>query len=141
MNTEDPNRYDDIIGLPHHVSASRPQMSMRNRAAQFSPFAALTGFGDVIDEAARLTDRRIELSEAEQAELNDALARLEKRLPADACVTYFVPDARKDGGRYVTETVRVRRILPAEGRLVLVGDRSIDLDCLLEVETKNQKVN
>lgn len=133
MPEDDPRRYDDIIDLPHHVSATRPQMSMLNRAAQFSPFAALTGYGEAIEEAARQTDRRIELSEAEQAGINDCLARLAKRLPAEASVTWFEPDARKDGGRYVTETVCVRQILTSEGRLALAGGRTIDLDCLLEI--------
>ncbi len=76
--------YSDIIDLPHPTSKKHPRMSMLNRAAQFAPFAALTGFGQAIDETARLTDRRIELGEAELAELNDKLSRLMERLPAEA---------------------------------------------------------
>ena len=74
---EDPHRYEDMLLLPHHQSAVRPHMSMRDRAAQFSPFAALTGYEEVIDETARLTDRRLELSEEERSRLDEALAELE----------------------------------------------------------------
>ncbi len=134
MNVNDkPQDYSDIIDLPHHQSRVHPRMSLLNRAAQFAPFAALTGYGDAIDEAARLTDRRVELSEAEQSELNDKLKRLGADLPAEAEITYFVPDARKDGGRYVTRTVTVRQILPGEARIALSGGGSIDLDCVIDV--------
>ena len=133
MENETPN-YDDIIDLPHHSSKVHPRMSMLNRAAQFSPFAALTGYGDAIDETARLTQQRVELSEAELKELNDKLARATKRLPARAAVTYFVPDPCKDGGRYVTRTVVLRQVLPSEGRLALEGGESIELDCVIDIE-------
>ena len=88
------SRYDDIIDLEHHVSKTRPRMSMTERAAQFSPFAALTGFGAVIDEAARLTETRIELDETARSELDARLRRMNERIverPA-AAITYFLPD-------------------------------------------------
>lgn len=125
--------YSDIIDLPHHVSSTRPHMSRLNRAAQFAPFAALTGYGEAIEEAARLTDRRIELGEEEQDELNRKLARLARRLPTEAELTWFVPDAKKDGGRYVTQCVAVRQILPETAQLVLADGRRIDLDCVIDV--------
>ena len=131
---EEKRNYEDIIDLPHHVSATRPHMSMSGRAAQFLPFAALTGYGEAIEEAARLTDRRIELSESEQAELSDKLARLNARLPAEASITHFVPDERKDGGRYVTETAVIRQIIPSAGHMLLEGGKTIDLDCVIDVE-------
>ena len=134
MNSDNPGRYDDIIDLPHHVSKRHKPMSMLNRAAQFAPYATLRGYGDAIDEAGRLTDRRVELSEAEQAELNDRLTKLNARLPAEAEVTWFVPDARKAGGRYVTQRLAVRRILPEEGKIELSGGGSIDLDSVIDVE-------
>lgn len=126
--------YADIIDLPHPTSKTHPRMSMLNRAAQFAPFAALTGFGQAIDETARLTQRRIELGEAEQEELNGKLSRLMERLPAEAEVTYFVPDERKAGGRYVIERVVVRQVRAAEGALALAGGRLIDLDCVIDLE-------
>ena len=137
----DDNPYADIIDLPRPVSRTHPRMPLLNRAAQFAPFAALTGYGDVIEETARLTDRRIELSESEQAELNDRLSALARRLPAEATLTWFVPDGRKDGGRYESQTLTVRRVLPGEGRLVLADGGSIGFDCLLDVEFPEKNGN
>jgi hypothetical protein len=134
QNEDNSRRYDDIIDLPHHVSQTHPRMSMLNRAAQFAPFAALTGYGAAIDEAARLTQRRVELSEAEQEALNEKLSALAKRLPAEARITRFVADPRKEGGRYLEENVTVRRILPSEGSMILTDGRAIDLDCVIDVE-------
>lgn len=134
MNSDNPGRYDDIIDLPHHVSKRHKPMSMLNRAAQFAPYATLRGYGDAIDEAGRLTDRRVELSESDQAALNDRLTQLSARLPAEAEVTWFVPDARKAGGHYVTRRLAVRRILPEEGRIALSDGGSIDLDSVIDIE-------
>ena len=125
-------RYDDIIDHPHHVSQVHPRMSLRNRAAQFSPFAALTGYDDQIAEAARLTDRRVELTEAEAAEIGRQLGRLARGDEVE--LTYFLPDTKKAGGRYVTERVTVRQVLPAEGRLRLMDGRQIDIDAIIGVD-------
>ena len=126
------DRYSDIIDHPHHVSRKHPRMRRLNRAAQFAPFAALTGYGDQIVEAARLTERRIELTEAEEAEISEKLGRLER---GDAVeLTWFVPDSRKAGGRYVTEKVVVRQIIPAEGRIRLADGRSVDIGAIIGVE-------
>ena len=125
-------KYDAIIDHPHHVSKVHPQMSMINRAAQFSSFAALTGYDDQIAETARMTDRRIELTEAEEAEISKALGQLMKGDEVE--ITFFVPDKKKAGGRYVTESVVVKQIFPTEGRMVLMDGRSIDMAAILEVE-------
>lgn len=98
--------YDDIIDLPHHVSQTRARMSAADRAAQFSSFAALSGYDEAIRETARQTERRIELDESEKAALSDALLRLArdiKRRPP-VTVTYFRQDGRKAGGAYIRET-------------------------------------
>ncbi|MBQ8108963.1 MAG: hypothetical protein IJ124_02215 [Clostridia bacterium] len=125
-------KYDDIIDLPRPVSRRHAPMPMLNRAAQFSPFAALTGYGAAIEEAARLTDRWIDLSESEKLELSEKLGALR---PGDAMeLTYFIPDLRKDGGRYETQRVILRQVIPSEGRLTLSDGRSIDLDAILDVE-------
>ena len=126
--------YQDIIDLPRHVSRVHPPMPLQNRAAQFAPFAALTGFGDVIDEASRLTDMRIDLSPEEREALNARLRALEPRLPAQVTVTYFMPDRRKDGGRYVAEAVELRQILPEAGTLLLADGRRVALADVLEIE-------
>jgi hypothetical protein len=125
-------KYDAIIDRPHHVSKVHPQMSMINRAAQFSPFAALTGYDDQIAEAARLTDRRIELTEAEEAEISEKLAGLKRDDEVE--LTWFVPDKKKTGGRYITEKVVVKQMIPTEGRMVLMDGRSIEMSAIIEVE-------
>ena len=121
--------YDDIIGLPHHVSPSRPQVPMRDRAAQFAPFAALTGYGEAVAETARQTVEKHELSEPEAEELDRRLAELIARLPEhpEATVVYFVPDERKAGGAYISRTGRVRRVSLQERVLVMEDGAVIPL--------------
>ena len=116
------SRYDDIINLPHHVSPTRQRMSMHDRAAQFAPFAALTGYEAAVGETARLTAERRELDAQEaEEELNRRLAALIANLPdrPEATIEYFVPDDRKSGGAYVTVTGRVRHISVPEKTLVM----------------------
>ena len=99
-------QYDDIIRLPHPDSPKHPRMSLYDRAAQFSPFAALTGHSAAIAETGRLTDRRVELDEYEMARVDAELQHLQELLPSrpTASITYFVPDERKNGGSYQTVT-------------------------------------
>ena len=115
------SRYDDIINLPHHVSPTRQRMSMHDRAAQFAPFAALTGYEAAVGETARLTAERRELDPQEAEELNrrltDFAARLKDR--PEVTIEYFVLDERKAGGAYVTVTDRVRHISVPEKTLVM----------------------
>jgi hypothetical protein len=128
-------KYDDIIGLPHHVSATRPRMSPMDRAAQFSPFAALTGYEAVISETGRLTGSRVELSEDKQAEL-DAVQRLITERLAQCpliTVTYFVEDDRKSGGEYMTLTGNACRLDPYQRLLVLTDGTRIPLDDTLQL--------
>ena len=104
--------YDDIIDLPHHVSETHPPMSRADRAAQFSPFAALTGYDAAVRETARVTERRIELGEGVKAELNARLNCILEHLPEhpQVSITYFVPDEKKSGGVYRTVTGAVRKL-------------------------------
>ena len=113
--------YDDIIDLPHHVSKVHPQMPPAARAAQFSPFAALVGYGDVIDETARLTVSKRELDESEKAELDRKLGELISRIKERPAVRieYFIPDERKDGGKYVSKTGVIVKITPVRKTLTL----------------------
>ena len=92
--------YEDILHLPHHVSPTRPQMPMEDRAAQFSPFAALVGYDDAIDETARQTEAQITLTEDRKAELDQTMQQLLRQLDRQPTVRlrYFVPDERKAGG-------------------------------------------
>ena len=95
--------YDDIINQPHHVSNKHPQMSMLDRAAQFSPFAALTGYGDAIDEEARVTQAQVEFDDSERQEIDRVLREMyETGCPVE--ITHFVLDGRKAGGVYAVTT-------------------------------------
>ena len=113
--------YDDIIRLPHPTSRKHPRMSMEERAAQFAPFAALTGFGGVIRETGRLTDKQVELGESDQVELERVLTFLDSQEEEHPMikVTYFLPDTYKEGGTYVTVTGHLKRIDQGEGALLL----------------------
>lgn len=124
------SKYDSIINLPRPVSEKHPPMPPESRAAQFAPFAALVGYGDVIDETARLTDRRIMLDENEKARLDYEFRRITENLSSDPVVTigYFIPDALKEGGKEVTVTSKIMKMSIAERYLILeTGDR-IPLD-------------
>ena len=107
--------YDDIIHLPHHVSSTHPQMSAADRAAQFSPFAPLTGYGDIIAETSRFTDTRAELEEDLQEELGRKLRFLADHIHESprVTVTYFQPDSRKEGGTYHTICCTVTNVDPS----------------------------
>ena len=128
--------YEDLLPLPHHVSATRPRMSMADRAAQFSPFAALTGYDGVLQEAARQTEEKIDLSE-------DDLNRLNRRLrywnthssdELEMSITYFQPDETKEGGFYQTISGRLKQLDSVAGVLLLDGDRKIPLRDLFSLD-------
>ena len=127
------SEYDDIIDLPRPKSKHEP-MPMSDRAAQFSPFAALTGYGDAIDETARLTDRRIELSEEERAELDYKQQYLATLDAPTVTVTYFVPDERKSGGAYVTHTGVLKRVDEVERMVVFVDGTQVPLDEVMDIK-------
>ncbi len=130
--------YDDIINLPHHVSTTRPHMSIAERAAQFSPFAALTGHGDAIRETARLTEERILLDEDMLVQLDERLAKLAQLTASgvrpEAAVTYFKADERKDGGAYQTKTGQVKQVDLAGRRIIFADRTEIPAGDILEME-------
>ena len=121
--------YDDIINLPHHVSERHPHMPVSDRAAQFAPFAALTGYGDVVRETARLTEARPELSEDEKAEMDQTLRAVlnTQGENAEIVVTYFAPDARKSGGAYRKAAGKIRRVPEGEEGITLLPVRMEDI--------------
>ena len=125
--------YDDIIGLPHPTSARHPRMPMADRAAQFSPFAALVGHGAAIRETARLTDQKMELTEDEKAVLDEKLCLL-LATGGEAVFTYFLPDKTKTGGAYVTAAGSIKKLDLLERRVVLTGGAVIPLEDILEIE-------
>ena len=130
------SKYDKIINLPHHISSTRPHMSMIDRAAQFSPFAALTGYDAAVKEPARLTEQQIELDEYEKAALDQRILLLQehlKELP-EVTITHFVPDERKDGGKYISITEAVKKIDTYEKQIVLVDKSKISIENILSIE-------
>lgn len=129
-------KYDDIINLPHHVSAKRPQMSRSARAAQFAPFAALVGLDDEMDETARLTDAKPELEEAEKEKINRVLLEIRNNPQKETAVelTFFRPDGRKDGGAIITRPCTVRRIDEIERKLILSDRSEIEFDNILSIK-------
>ena len=131
------NPYADILTLPHHKAANRPHMSMHDRAAQFSPFAALTGFDGVIAETGRMTDRKAELSESQMILLNQKLTLIDDAIQSGyaplVTVVYFVPDTKKDGGSYQECTGKVRQVDQVERKLVFlaVNERSAGKEIII----------
>lgn len=136
MNDNEKFQYNDIINLPHHISATRPQMSRINRAAQFSPFAALTGYEDSVNEASRLTDKKIYLSDDKKALLDERLRILTEYIDEKftVSITYFIPDQRKEGGSYETVSGLVRRIDEYERTLIFIDGKKIPLDDICAIE-------
>ena len=127
--------YDDIIHLPHHVSATRPHMSLHDRAAQFSPFAALTGYDDAIRETARLTDERMDLDEYLKYMLSDRLQIIADRIREhpEIEITYFQPDSRKDGGAYITAASTAKKIDEYERIVVMTDGTVIPMDEIISI--------
>lgn len=130
-------QYEDIIYQPHHTSKKRPRMSLRDRAAQFSPFAALTGHGAAVQETARLTSQRIELEDSEKETINGKLQWISQNLKERVKVeiTYFVPDSYKEGGSYENVAGVVKRFDEANGCLVMEDGTKIPLEEIIGIET------
>lgn len=129
------NPYEDIIHLPHHRSASRPYMSIHDRAAQFSPFAALTGFDSALEEAGRHTDSRIELEEFGRSVLDRKLAWLlaQKNNQPNITVTYFCPDSKKAGGFYREIEGRVQKIDLHRELLIMADGPEISISEIVNI--------
>ena len=128
--------YDDIIDLPHPTSERHPRMPMVNRAAQFSPFAALTGYDAAVKETARLTDAKVELTEEEKSILDVKLQMLADRLVSQPTVkfTYFKPDQKKAGGAYLTVSGIVKKIDGLAGDIVLTDGQRISIENILDIQ-------
>ena len=129
------NRYNEIINLPHHVSTTHPQMPMSDRAAQFAPFAALTGYDSAIKETGRLTDERIELDEEALTALDRKYQLLMDTLDdaPEVTIIYFQPDERKAGGQYVSATGTVKKVDTFGRRILLQDGTRIPLDSVYDL--------
>lgn len=136
MNTAQKGDYEDIIHLPHHVSARHPRMPLPARAAQFSPFAALTGHEDAIRETGRLTEEFREPDEDSRELLDNRLRLLQENLSGcpEVEVTYFQPDAQKSGGAYVTVRGRVKKIDFHVCRMVFTDRTTLELKKICSIE-------
>ena len=130
------NKYDEIMGLPHHVSKTRPQMPMSDRAAQFAPFAALTGYDSAIKETGRLTDEKIELDEETLTVLDRKYQLLMDALDEAPAIeiTYFKPDERKAGGEYVSAIGAVKKVDDFERLITMQDGTKIPMDDVLSIE-------
>jgi len=130
------DNYDDIINLPHHVSTRHPQMSMMNRAAQFAPFAALTGHSSAIEETARLTNTQIELPDEDSEILNQKMAYLREAINEHPTIsiTYFEPDKKKAGGKYKSTKGQLQNIDDYNQTIVLKNGEMIPLKSILDIQ-------
>lgn len=131
------HRYDDILSLPHHVSETRPQMPMSDRAAQFSPFAALTGYDEAIKETGRMTDEKIEISEDAKSALDRKQRHLIDMIASQPEITviYFQKDERKPGGTYLTVSGALKWIDEHKRLMILSNGKKIPLDDILDIES------
>ncbi len=129
--------YEDIIHLPHHVSARHPQMSLMARAAQFSPFAALTGHDAAIREKARLTEAFVELEDDQKEQLDRQLQILKENqfLKPEIEITYFQPDSQKSGGAYVTFQGRMKRIDAYKRQILFTDGTALSIDRILSIRS------
>lgn len=129
--------YDDIINLPHHESTRHPKMPALDRAAQFMPFSALTGHDAAVMETQRLTDDRTELDESRKEELDARLQFIREHLLQEpqACITYFVPDAKKGGGAYLTMTGTVRKMEETRHEVIMENGTVIPMEDIREIES------
>ncbi|MCR5404232.1 MAG: YolD-like family protein [Butyrivibrio sp.] len=131
-------KYDDIIGLDRPVSRNHIPMPLEKRAAQFMPFAALTGYDDAVEETGRLTTDKVELTEERISEIDERLSEIEESLHShevSVTVTYFVPDLLKSGGEYVTEHAQIKRIDTYKSCLVLADRRTIPIKDIYRIDT------
>lgn len=130
--------YEDIVDLPHHVSRKHPQPTMADRAARFAPFAAITGYEEMVLEEARVTDDRIEMDESSKAALNAKLNMILEFIDEqpEVSITYFEPDKRKAGGAYVTVTGTVKRIDEYEHLVIMTDGKKINIDEIYNLQSE-----
>ena len=128
-------KYDDILNIPHHVSSTRPHMSMHDRAAQFSPFAALVGYDDAVKETARLTNEKQELTADKITDLNQKIAFLNEHADErpEVTIEYFISDEKKAGGKYVTRSGNFRRIDEYNHNMVFTSGEEIPLNDIFDI--------
>ena len=129
--------YEDIVNLPPHISKKHPQPSMMDRAARFAPFAAITGYEEMVLEEARITEERVDLDEGALSLLNEKLNMIQEFLDEEpeVTITYFEPDKKKDGGAYISITGTVKRIDEYERIVLMSDDKKIKIDEIYAIES------
>lgn len=130
-------KYDDIINLPHHVSIKHPRLSIEQRAAQFAPYSALSGYGDAIKETARITENKIELSDDEKNKIDDILQQIMKEISnkPKVTITYFIPDMKKNGGKYNTQVGNIKRVDEFKQIIILEDETEIPIQDIIEISS------
>ena len=131
------NDYSDIINLSRPVS-KRPRMTLEQRSAQFAPFAALTGYEGQVKETARLTNKRIEINEELKEILNQKIQLIQKKIKEQPQIeiTYFIPDSKKDGGKYETVTNSVKKIDTYKNEIILIDGTTIAIDEIIDINSE-----
>lgn len=131
------NDYSDIINLSRPVS-KRPQMSLEQRSAQFAPFAALTGYEGQVKETARLTNKRIEINEELKEILNQKIRLIQEKIKEQPQIeiTYFIPDSKKEGGKYKTVTNSVKKIDTYKNEIILIDGTTIAIDEIIDINSE-----
>lgn len=135
--------YEDIVDLPPHISKKYPQPTMLERAARFSPFAAITGYEEMVKEAARVTDKKIELDEGDKEILNEKLLFVTEMCESDAIIniTYFIPDSLKSGGKYTTVSGSIKRIDEYERKILFTDGTTIPIDDIYQIDGDMFNIN
>lgn len=133
---KDEHRYDDIINMPHHQSVKRAHMSLHDRAAQFAPFAALSGHEETLEETARLTDEKIILDETSIDKINETLCEINSHLSEkwNVSITYFRPDKMKSGGAYLTDIGTIKKIDEIEKVITMDNGMRILMENIIKIE-------
>ena len=130
------DKYEDIINLSHHTSKKHPRMNKESRAAQFAPFAALTGYSEAVKETARITERQIELTNEEKLIISETLKNINDHIKNNpkVTITYFQKDTKKDGGKYLTITSNIKKIVPNEQHIILTDKTKIEINKIIYIE-------
>lgn len=129
------DKYDDIINLPHYEPKYHPRMSKYKRSAQFAPFAALVGYDEQVQECSRITDKRLEIDDELKEKINNKLNKINKLIKSnpEVEITYFIPDEKKDGGKYIVEKGNVKRLDYINRFIKLTDNKKIVLDDVVAI--------
>ena len=129
------HKYGDIINLDYYVSKKHPQMSIMNRAAQFAPFAALTGYSDEISEASRIVDNKLELDDDSINDLNNKLLLINNNIKdkPKVSIIYFVPDKKKKGGKYIKIINNIRKIDLINDKIIFINKNKINISNIIKI--------